>query len=575
MQISIKKVKKVSNRIKNPIKMVSIVDPIGYEWLKYECNLIALYPHNWRETLIREKPDLLFVQSAFRGNDNQWHHEIIDINSKKDNLLKDIVDYCKCNNIPTVFWNIEDPYHFEAFIDAAKLFDYIFTTDCNSIARYLEVVGHKHVYTLPFGAQLKKHNPINKDKEKLGKIGFAGTWYNVGHEDRKRDMEKVLKPALKYGVHIYDRMYNFTEGDWFRFPDIYRANIKGSIPYEEMDVIYKKYDVFLNVNTVQNSPTMFACRVFELLACGTNVISGYALGIDKMLHNIVKLCKTEEDTIKHIEILLNNKELRDRLSMLGQREVFRKHTYRHRIETILEKVGLPHKKKEMQEVSIITCTHHTNNIDNVFANFKRQNYKKKELIVILNNNSMNIQKWKEEAKLYGNIKVFQIDEKKSLGQCLNFAVDQASYDYIAKFDDDNYYATEYVGDLINAFEYTNADIVGKFSYYAYLEGSKTLAVRFPNMENQYTKFLCGSAFIAKKEVFNKVRFIHESVNEDTIFFENCIEKGIILYATDRFNYVCIRHSSVNEHKWKIKDDEFLKKCEIVRYIQDYKTYVTI
>ncbi|QZY57026.1 glycosyltransferase family protein [Crassaminicella profunda] len=558
-----------------PLKIASIVDTFGYEWLKYECNLIPLYPHSWREILTREKPDLLLVQSAWHGNDQQWYHEITDIDTQKDNLLKDIVTWCKHHNIPTVFWNIEDPYHFKAFIDAAKLFDYIFTTDCNSISRYLEVVEHKNVYTLPFGAQLKKHNPIDKDKEKLGKIGFAGTWYDIGHEDRKRDMENVVKPTLKYGVHIYDRMYNFTKWDWCKFPDIYRPNIKGSIPYEEMESTYKKYDVFLNVNTVQDSPTMFACRVFELLACGINVISGYALGIDKMLPNIVKLCKTEEDTIKHLEILLNNKELRDRLSILGQREVFNKHTYRHRLETILEKVGLCYEKKEKRKVTIITCTHHPNNMKNVFANFERQNYKKKELIIILNNNSMDIQQWKEEADLHSNIKVFQIDEEKSLGECLNFSVDQANYDYIAKFDDDNYYAPEYLEDLMNAFEYTDADIVGKFAYYAYLEGSKTLAVRFPNKENQYTDFLCGSAFIAKKEVFNKVRFIHESVNEDTMFFKECNEKGILLYCTDRFNYICIRHASGDEHSWKIQDDEFLRKCEIVGYIDDYITHITI
>lgn len=557
------------------LKVACILDEFSYEWFSYECNLIQISPNNWKDTLIKEKPDLLFVQSAWHGYKGMWRRKINNLDVKKPSELKDLVDYCKQNSIPTVFWNIEDPYHFQAFIESAKLFEYIFTTDENSIPKYKKILGHDNVYVLPFAAQPKIHNPIGKDKEELGKIAFAGTWYKMGHEDRKKDMEIILKPALNYNLHIYDRMLNYNLNDSYKYPQIYRPYIKGSCIYGEMNLVYKKYPIFLNVNTVQDSPTMFSCRVFELIACGTNVISGYALGIEKMLPGIVKLCKTKEDTIKYLDMLINSKQIRERLSLLGQREVFNKHTYTQRFETILDKVGVKNKNSNISGVSIITCANGFRYINNVFDNFQRQGYEKKELIIILNNNNMNLEAWKEKAEGYDNVKVFQLDESKSLGEYLNYGTDKANFGYISKFSEDDYYAPEFIGDLMNAFKYTDADIVGKHTYYLYLEKSKTLAIISPNLENCYVKFLSISAMVIRKKVFNEVKFIDKSAGCYTDFFNRCIEKNIKLYSADRFNYVCIMNPSIDEQTWEIRDDKSSEKCKIIGRVDNYKELIIV
>lgn len=565
---------KFSEIKRTDIKVVSILDEFSYECLKYEVHLIPVDVFQWEDILVREKPEMLLVESAWEGNHGKWTNKISNIEITKDKTLENLVLACRKQKIPTVFWNKEDPLLFSYFIEAAKLFDYVFTTEERYVEKYKKRIEHNNIYVLPFAAQPKIHNPINRSTTRLGKVAFAGTWYKEFPE-RIKDMEMMLKPALKYNLHIYDRMYHRTENDKYKFPTIYQPYIKGSLPYEQMIQTYKKYDVVLNVNLVKNSLTMFSRRVFELLLSGINVISSYTEGIERIFPEIVKLCKSEEDVEKYLYILLNNKELRDRLSILGQREVLHRHTYRHRIETILEKVGLLYEKKEILGVSIITCTNRINNIENIFYNFERQKHIKKELIIILNNNSIDVKQFIDRAKLYENIKVFQLDETKSLGECINFAINHVSYEYISKFDDDNYYAPAFLIDLMDAFEYTNADIVGKHSYYAYLEGSNTLTVRFPNLENQYVKFLCGSAFIMKKDVCKQINFTYKTVQTMTIFFKDCVNRGMKLYSADRFNYVYIKHPSVDEHTWKINDDEFLKKCEIIRHTKNYIPYITV
>ncbi len=565
------------NKISYPkIKVACVLDAIPMEWLKYECTLLPLESKNWYDQIMKEKPDILLVQSTWHDYKGDWGFKMIDLNKSKDTNLNKLVCFCKKKNIPTVFWNIEDPHDFNTFIDAAKLFDYIFTTDSDSIDRYISILKHNRVFTLPFAAQPKIHNPINKDFKKKGKIAFAGSWYNIGYDNRKKDMENILKPALKYNVHIYDRMYPLTKSKNFEFPSIYQPYIKGYLPYTQMSSTYKKYNVLLNVNTVQNSPTMFSCRVFEILASGVNVISGYSLGITKLFSNIVKISKSQLETDSHLNELLEDKSLSDKLSILGQRKVLSNHTYRHRIETIFDKVGINYNKHKKPGVTIVTSTIRENQIDNVFKNFKNQNYSKKELIIILNKNDMNIDTWKNKAKQYDNVRVYRLDENNSLGTCLNFAVDKAGYDYIAKFDDDDYYGPNYLIDIMNAFKYTNADIVGKLSYFAYVENNNTLVIQFPNKEYQFTDIVTGATIVCSKKVFNKIKFpTNIKVGTDTEFLKSCVKQGLKIYSADRFNYVMNRRSSKDKHTWKVEDKIFLQSSEKITETENYIDIVTV
>ncbi|WP_432401156.1 glycosyltransferase family protein [Wukongibacter sp. M2B1] len=548
------------------VKVAAIMDEFSYECFKYECDLIYLNPFNWEQKLETKKPELLFVESLWEGIDGSWRN--------KDSTLRRIIRWCKKNNIKTVFWNKEDPVHYKRFIKIAKLCDIVFTTDLHSIKKYKEALKHDNIYVLPFAAQPMIHNPINKEQEKLGRVAFAGSWYSQLHSNREKDMEIVLKPALEYDLSIYDRNAE-SSNRYFKFPNIYQSYIKGNLEYKDMTQVYKKYHIFLNVNTTQNSYTMFSRRIFELLACGTNVISSYSLGIEDMFSEIVKLCKTQKDTKKYLDMLIGDKYMRDRLSLLGQRKVFFEHTYSHRIEEVFDKANINYKKKEESGVSIITCTNRLNYMDVVFDNYKRQKYTNKELIVILNNNSMNIEIWKKGAEELENVRVFQLDEEKTLGECLNFAVKQAKLGYVSKFDDDNYYGPEFIGDLMNAFKYTEAGVVGKYTYYTYFEKNKRLIIRCPDKEYQYVDFLSGSALIIKKEVFNEIEFPHISCGEDSIFLKECRNKGIKLYSADRFNYACIRHPTLSEHTWKVNEEALAKNSMDLGIVEDYKKIITV
>lgn len=62
-------------------------------------------------------------------------------------------------------------------------------------------------------------------------------------------------------------------------------------------------------------------------------------------------------------------------------------------------------------VSILTCTKRMDCIKTIFDNYQRQNFKSKELIVIINNDSLKIEDYINAAKnikMYGSINYLNI-----------------------------------------------------------------------------------------------------------------------------------------------------------------------
>lgn len=226
-------------------------------------------------------------------------------------------------------------------------------------------------------------------------------------------------------------------------------------------------------------------------------------------------------------------------------------------------------------VSIITCTNRTKFIERVFDNYMRQTYQPRELIVILNSNSMSLGQWKIRAAAYPNISVFQLDERKTQGECLNYAVAKSKYDYIAKFDDDDYYAPAFLENMMPTFGYVDAGIIGKWTCYFYFESSKTLALFSPGHENCYVERVHGASMVIKKDVFNTVRFRNINAGEDLEFCRDCRLKDILTYSTDQYNFVAIRRPDVRTHSWQDEEEVILSSyCQIISQTDDYITPIT-
>ncbi|ATW26660.1 glycosyltransferase [Candidatus Formimonas warabiya] len=226
-------------------------------------------------------------------------------------------------------------------------------------------------------------------------------------------------------------------------------------------------------------------------------------------------------------------------------------------------------------VSIITCTHLPFYMDNIFANYSRQTYPLKELIIILNNHSLNIADWYRKAKSYQNVKIIQVPESYSAGACLNCAVRQTSYPYIANFDHDDYYGPRYLSEFMEIAPFSDAGLLGKKTHFVFFEEEKILALIHPGREKSYVDYIIGCTLFMKKSIFEKVQFVDADVADEQ-FGADCTKNGIKIFAVDKYNFAYIRRNDLSLHTYKLDNNQFMKQyCRVVAQVSDFRPWVNL
>ena len=214
-------------------------------------------------------------------------------------------------------------------------------------------------------------------------------------------------------------------------------------------------------------------------------------------------------------------------------------------------------------------------MDNVFQNYDRQNFGNKELIIILNRDEMEISKWLKRAARSQNVSVYKRPDL-TLGECLNFGIEKSQYDIIAKFDDDDYYAPNYLSQQIKTLQRKGADVVCKRTVFMYFEEDKTLAIHLAH--RRVRKFMRsrggvkGATLVFRKKLWDSVKFHSINVGEDLSFLKKCLKRQFKIYATDRYNYACLRRAEY-QHTWKSRNDKLMSESKILCQTKEYKPFI--
>ncbi|MGA0610310.1 FkbM family methyltransferase [Caldimonas sp. KR1-144] len=316
------------------LRVAAIMDEFTHHSFASECELRPLRIAEWRSQVDEFRPDLVFIESAWRGAEGDWSLKI----SNPSEELAALIAWAQAQRVPTVFWNKEDPVHFGGFLHVARSVDYVFTTDIDCIARYKREVGHDRVYLLPFAAQPASHNPIERFPRDDA-FCFAGSYY-LKYPERQRDFRSLLDVVKELKpVEIFDRNFGKAHPH-YEFPPEYQPYIVGSLPFDQIDKAYKGYRYGINMNTIKQSQTMFARRVFELLASNTVVVSNFSRGMRLMFGDLVVSSDASSEIRRRLATLSDDVTLR-KFRLAGLRKVMAQHTYAHRLAYIAEKLGGP------------------------------------------------------------------------------------------------------------------------------------------------------------------------------------------------------------------------------------------
>ena len=309
-------------RIPEDLWIAGIFDDELARALEPDCNLITFRPDNWQANLEGRRPHMLLVESAERGNDGSWEYRIgsaphADAAGLQD--LRELIDWCRANGTPTVFWFTAPIGSVERFAEAAALFDHVVATEPNAALR-LQRSGELRaptVLVVPPGAQPAVSSPI-------GAALASDTCTILPLTETTEAFEQLLGAAQTFGLTIYS-------GEDSHTPE--NAAVTFVDPHA-LEHVSANHAVYVNGESAG-----LPAHVLQAAASGAAVVSVPNRVLEDALGAAVTVARTTEEAKEAIEGLLSDDARRAAIRGAGFRAVLSKHTMRHRIAALARTTG--------------------------------------------------------------------------------------------------------------------------------------------------------------------------------------------------------------------------------------------
>ena len=372
---------KVSTVIQGKPNLMVIMDEFSTTALSADANLVRPTPENWQALLDEHRIDMLVVESAWEGNDSAWHHKVGWYSEEEIADLKQLVEACRDRNIPTVFYNKEDPVHFNRFSKTSALFDHVFTTDEGCITRY-EALEHSSIQSvdwIQFAAQPDVHHPYDVMFSDRSDIAFAGTYYAGKYPERCEKMDMLFDAAANHGLVIYDRQSDGGNPQYV-FPERFSSHVRNKLEYHEMLQKHREHRIFLNVNSVEDSLTMAARRIFEIPASGACLVSGPGLAVREVFGNTVPMVYSSEQATATLDALMADEAFLRYTIQTSRHIVLKRHLNNHRLQKMLNASSLTLQRPSSVADTVIVSDTSTS-IRDICLWFARQEFEFTHLVL--------------------------------------------------------------------------------------------------------------------------------------------------------------------------------------------------
>ncbi|MBR2837866.1 MAG: hypothetical protein IKE55_03710 [Kiritimatiellae bacterium] len=320
------------------VRIGVICDTFFYESVCSTADFVYIPPDKatWADV---KGIDVLLVVSTWHGlKNNEWVGFASTGTERRATALR-LISECRANGVKTVFYSKDDPPNFAAFAELASACDFVFTSCEEMIPKYRKLCGHDRVWTMPFcvndSTEFAWHR---RDSDVERKVIFSGAWRSK-YPKRCAHLRMLFKGARKAGlaIDIYDRD-SWRSKSKYLYPRNFRKFVHPAVEHKDLQKIHVAAKWAINVNTVTTSATMFAYRVYELLAAGVNIVSNYSYGMHRLFPSvsIAYSSKVAADIMGRTP-----DGVLELQRIMGRRDVMDRYSSSRVVGRMLERIGLP------------------------------------------------------------------------------------------------------------------------------------------------------------------------------------------------------------------------------------------
>ena len=212
----------------------------------------------------------------------------------------------------------------------------------------------------------------------------------------------------------------------------------------------------------------------------------------------------------------------------------------------------------MPSVSVVVSTNRPAHVERIVGIVAAQDHPSTELILAMHGDGFSDADPVAPPGL--DLTVLRAPADAVFGHVLSQASALAGGEWVAKMDDDDWYGTEHLSDLVLAAGYSGADLVGKGSEFVYLEGSDVTLRRGLGAGEAPSHTISGGTLLVRAAVLREVcgwRGVSRGV--DVALIDDVARAGGAIWRTHPFGYLLRR--TTGSHTWRIDDNYFLRQAQ--------------
>lgn len=217
---------------------------------------------------------------------------------------------------------------------------------------------------------------------------------------------------------------------------------------------------------------------------------------------------------------------------------------------------------EWPSVSVVLSTRRPSLIPRILQQISQQSYAKIETVLAVHGHVELPPAARLAIAVFpGDIRVIPFEESVPFGEVLNQACAVAEGQLLTKMDDDDWYSSFHIEDLVLAQAYSGAQLIGAPVEFSYLEGID-VTTRRSHRGECYTDHVAGGTMLISREDLGAVRGWRKVSNAvDRGLIDAVLAAGGKVYRTHGQNYVMHRRAPTAqgmEHTWVADHSVFLR-----------------